>query len=120
SNPRHIEFQILADEKGNIIHLGERECSIQRRHQKVIEESPSTALNADLRRRMADAAIKTARAVKYENAGTTEFLLQDGKFYFIEMNTRVQVEHPITEMVTGVDIVKEQICIAAGERLSRK
>jgi acetyl-CoA carboxylase biotin carboxylase subunit len=120
ANPRHIEFQIMADEKGNMIHLGERECSIQRRHQKVVEESPSVALTADLRRRMADAAMKAARAVKYENAGTIEFLLQDGKFYFIEMNTRVQVEHPVTEMVTGMDIVKEQIRIAAGHRLSKK
>jgi acetyl-CoA carboxylase biotin carboxylase subunit len=120
SNPRHIEFQIMADEKGNIIHLGERECSIQRRHQKLVEEAPSPALTADLRRRMADAALRAARAAKYQNAGTIEFLLQDGKFYFIEMNTRIQVEHPVTEMVTGMDIVKEQILVAAGHRLSRR
>jgi acetyl-CoA carboxylase biotin carboxylase subunit len=119
-SPRHIEFQIIADERGNMIHLGERECSIQRRHQKLVEESPSTALTAELRRRMADAALKAAKAVNYQNAGTIEFLLQDGQFYFIEMNTRVQVEHPVTEMVTGVDIVKEQITVAAGHRLTRR
>ena len=119
-SPRHIEFQIMGDEKGNIIHLGERECSIQRRHQKLVEESPSTALTPDMRRRMADAALKAARAVKYQNAGTVEFLLQDGRFYFIEMNTRIQVEHPVTEMVTAMDLVKEQILVASGHRLSRR
>jgi acetyl-CoA carboxylase biotin carboxylase subunit len=115
---RHVEFQILGDEHGNIVHLGERECSIQRRHQKLVEESPSTALTPKLRKRMADAALIGARAVGYQNAGTIEFLLApDGKFHFIEMNTRIQVEHPVTEMVTGIDLIKEQIRIAAGEPL---
>jgi acetyl-CoA carboxylase biotin carboxylase subunit len=117
-DPRHVEFQILGDEHGNVVHLGERECSIQRRHQKLVEESPSTALNPKLRRKMADAALAGARAVNYQNAGTIEFLLgPDGRFYFIEMNTRIQVEHPVTEMVTGIDLIKEQIRIAAGAPL---
>jgi acetyl-CoA carboxylase, biotin carboxylase subunit len=117
--PRHIEFQLLADNFGNIIHLYERDCSIQRRHQKLVEEAPSPALDWKLRRRMGEMAIKAARAVNYTNAGTIEFLLDtDGKFYFIEMYTRVQVEHGITELITGVDIVKEQIRIASGEKLS--
>jgi len=117
--PRHIEVQILGDLYGNIIHLGERECSIQRRHQKLIEESPSPALSADLRKRIWDTAVKAAKAVGYFNAGTIEFLLDArGDFFFMEMNTRVQVEHPVTEMVSGVDIVKEQIRIAAGRKLS--
>ena len=119
--PRHIEFQILADTHGNIIHLNERDCSIQRRHQKLLEEAPSPSVDEKLRRKMGEAAIKAAKAVNYVNAGTIEFLLDtDGKFYFIEMNTRVQVEHGITELITGIDIVKEQIRIAAGEKLSVK
>ncbi len=118
-NPRHIEFQILADEHGSCIHLFERECSIQRRHQKIIEETPSVALNEDLRVRMGGDAVKVARAANYSNAGTVEFLLDDeGNYYFLEMNTRLQVEHPITEMVTGIDLVVEQIKIAAGQKLN--
>ena len=117
--PRHIEVQILGDLYGNIIHLGERECSIQRRHQKLIEESPSPALTPELRKRILDTAVRAAKAVGYFNAGTIEFLLDArGDFFFMEMNTRVQVEHPVTEMVSGVDIVKEQIRIAAGRKLS--
>jgi len=117
--PRHIEFQILADEHGNCIHLFERECSIQRRHQKIIEETPSVALDDDLRARMGADAVIVAQAANYANAGTVEFLLdQEGNYYFLEMNTRLQVEHPITEMVTGIDLVVEQIRIAAGQRLN--
>ena len=115
---RHIEIQILADKFGNTIHLRERECSIQRRHQKLIEETPSPAINARLREKMGKAAVKAAKTVGYFSAGTVEFILdKQGNFYFMEMNTRIQVEHPITEMITGVDLVKEQIRIAAGEKL---
>ena len=120
-NPRHIEFQILADSFGNVIHLGERDCSIQRNHQKMIEESPCEVVSDDLRARMGEAAVKAAKAAGYENVGTIEFLLdKDGRFYFMEMNTRIQVEHPVTEWVTGVDLVKEQIRIASGLPLSCK
>jgi acetyl-CoA carboxylase biotin carboxylase subunit len=118
-NPRHIEFQVLADSSGRTIHLGERECSIQSRHKKIIEEAPSPALTPELRAEMGRAAVAAARAAKYQNAGTVEFLLSaDGGYSFMEMNTRVQVEHPVTELVTGVDIVKEQLRIAAGEPMS--
>ncbi len=116
-NPKHIEFQILADKYGNVVHLGERDCSIQRRNQKVIEEAPSL-ISEDLRNRMGEAAILASKSVQYENAGTLEFLVSGNDFYFIEMNTRIQVEHPVTEMVTGIDIIKEQINIAGGEELS--
>lgn len=119
-NPRHVEIQILADSHGNIVHLGERDCSMQRRNQKVLEESPCPVMTEALRERMGDAAVKAAKACKYQNAGTIEFLLSGDQFYFMEMNTRIQVEHPITELVTGIDIVRMQILIAAGEVLPFK
>ena len=118
AEPRHIEFQVLADRFGEIAHLGERECTIQRRYQKLIEESPSPALSPAFRREMGDAAIEAARAVEYFNAGTVEFLLDEAdRFYFMEINSRIQVEHPVTELVTGIDLVKEQIRLSSGERL---
>ncbi len=117
-NPKHIEFQIVADKFGNVIHLGERECSIQRKHQKLLEEAPSPALNEELRERMAGAAVRLAKEAKYESLGTVEFLLDaSGNFYFMEMNTRIQVEHPVTEMITGLNLVELQLLIASGEKL---
>ncbi len=119
TNPHHIEFQIVADSHGNVVHLGERDCSLQRRHQKIIEECPSPKLSDELRQRMGDASVKLTKEIGYENCGTIEYLLDgDGNFYFMEMNTRIQVEHPITEEVYGCDLIKEQIRIAAGEELS--
>jgi len=118
TTPRHVEIQILADEHGNVVHLGERDCSMQRRHQKVVEEAPAPGITPELRNKIGDVCTQACRAINYRGAGTFEFLFENGEFYFIEMNTRVQVEHPVTEMITGVDIVREQIMIADGQELS--
>ncbi|HQQ23484.1 MAG TPA: acetyl-CoA carboxylase biotin carboxylase subunit [Spirochaetota bacterium] len=120
-NPRHIEFQIIGDEFGNVVHLGERDCSLQRRNQKVLEESPSPIMTEDLRKKMGEAAVKAAKAIKYKSAGTIEFLLdKHNNFFFMEMNTRIQVEHPVTELVTGIDLIAEQIKVAAGQKIEFK
>jgi acetyl-CoA carboxylase biotin carboxylase subunit len=118
SHPRHIEIQIIGDSHGNVVHLGERDCSLQRRHQKVLEEAPSPALNAEQRNKIGDIAVKAMKTMGYKSVGTIEFLFQDGEFYFIEMNTRLQIEHPVTEMITGIDLVREQIRVASGAPLS--
>ena len=117
-HPRHVEFQLLADNHGNAVYLGERDCSMQRRHQKVIEEAPAPGITEDERKRIGERCVRACQEINYRSAGTFEFLYQDGEFYFIEMNTRLQVEHPVTEMITGIDIVREQLSIAAGEPLS--